>query len=236
MPKVRRLVRRAVVLGVMLAVAAGVGVATGAIPDSGGTINGCYTKTGGIVRVVDTEKNQRCISSAENPISWSQRGPKGDTGPQGDAGPAGTTGQGAQTVFGTGSLRAGPPTGDTLIPGLKLTVDVPPDSVVYVSTDGGVTLAPAPGASAYVDIKLVFDDFLPDAGNFRRLLVESSARGAIENWSFGHAFALPPGKHTFQVQARVLSSNLQTPDLYIGSDPYDAPAMLGQLTAQVLKR
>jgi hypothetical protein len=220
----------------MLAVAAGVGVATGAIPDSGGTINGCYTKTGGIVRVVDTEKNQRCISSAENPTSWSQRGPKGDTGPQGDAGPAGTTGQGAQTVLGTGSLRAGPPMGDTLIPGLKLTVDVPPDSVVYVSTDGGVTLAPAPGASAYVDIKLVFDDFLPDAGNFRRLLVESSARGAIENWSFEHAFALPPGKHTFQVQARVLSSNLQTPDPYIGSDPYDAPAMLGQLTAQVLKR
>src|SRR5262245_17971780 len=173
MPK---LLRRALVLGVVLALAAAVGVAAGAIPDSGGTINACYTKVGGVLRVVDTDRNQHCVSAVENPISWGQRGP------QGDPGPAGTTGQDAKTVLSTDWLATGPAGGEMDIPGLQQTIDVPQGAAVYVSTDGGVTTAAT--GFAFVDIKLVVDDALPDLENARRLLVDSSGRGAIQNWSF----------------------------------------------------
>jgi hypothetical protein len=225
MPK---LLRRALILGVVLALVAAVGVAAGAIPDSGGTINACYTKTGGILRVVDTDKNQHCISAVENQISWGQRGP------QGEPGPAGTTGQDAKTVFSTDWLATGPAGGEMDIPGLEQTIDVPPDSAVYVSTDGGVTTAAT--GFAFVDIKLVFDNALPDLENARRLLVDSSGRGAIQNWSFGRVLPLSPGRHTIKVQARVLSSNLDVPALKIASDPYNSPTAIGTLTVQILKR
>ena len=231
MPK---LLRRALILGVVLALVAAVGVAAGAIPDSGGTINACYTKTGGILRVVDTEKNQKCISSVENQISWGQRGPQGEPGPQGDTGPAGTTGQDAKTVFSTDWLATGPAGGEMDIPGLEQTIDVPAGAAVYVSTDGGVTTAAT--GFAFVDIKLVVDDALPDLENARRLLVDGSGRGAIQNWSFGRVLPLSPGQHTIKVQARVLSSNLAAPALKIASDAYNSPTAIGTLTVETLRR
>jgi hypothetical protein len=233
----RKLLRRALVLGVVLAVAGGVGVATGAIPDSGGTINGCYTKVGGILRVVDTDKNQKCISSVENPISWGQRGPQGDPGPQGDTGPAGTTGQDAKTVWSTDGLQLEPATGDVAIPGLKQTVDVPPDSMLLVNTDGGVSFAPKAGTWAYLDIKLIVDGVdSVDIMNYRRMYLEGKSHWSYDNWSFGHAFALPPGQHTFEVKARVLSSNAVDGDIAVASDPYNNPVAIGQLTVETLKR
>lgn len=66
-----------------LAATAVSGVAWAAIPDGGGVISGCYLKVGGILRVVDTSKNERCLPNLEVPISWSQRGPKGDPGAPG---------------------------------------------------------------------------------------------------------------------------------------------------------
>jgi hypothetical protein len=56
---------------VVLMLVAG-GVAAADIPD-GGTINACYDKTTGAVRVIDTSTNQTCMAS-ENPLSWSQHG------------------------------------------------------------------------------------------------------------------------------------------------------------------
>ena len=94
MPRLRRSLRRAAVLAVMLAVAAVVGVATGAIPDNSGKITGCYTKVGGLLRVIDTEKNppQRCLTNHEVQITWSQQGPAGPPGPKGDPGAKGADG------------------------------------------------------------------------------------------------------------------------------------------------
>lgn len=232
MPK---LLRRALVLGVVLALVAAVGVAAGAIPDSSGTINGCYTKTGGILRVVDTDRNQHCISSVENPISWAQRGPQGDPGPQGDTGPAGTTGQDAKTVLSSDWIVTGPAGDDSTIPGLGQTVDVPPDSVVYVSTDGGVTTAAA--GLAFVDIKLAIDGAAPDPSNARRLVVDAPAGvGAIANWSFGRVLSLPPGTHTISVQAQVLTSTFAQGQLKIASDDSNSPTSRGALTVQIIKR
>jgi hypothetical protein len=73
------------------AVVLAAGAAYAAIPDGNGVINGCYTNKGGILRVIDPSAGQRC-SSLETPLSWNQKGPKGDTGPRGPTGPKGDTG------------------------------------------------------------------------------------------------------------------------------------------------
>jgi hypothetical protein len=85
----RRGVRMLLAATAMLAGAAGVALAT--IPGSTGVINGCYEKRTGILRVIDAEAGKTCLSF-ETPISWNQRGLKGDpgaTGARGERGPAG---------------------------------------------------------------------------------------------------------------------------------------------------
>lgn len=69
-----------------LAVAATGAVAVAAIPNSDGTLQGCYMSGGtmkGLLRVVDSSAD---CKSTETAISWSQRGPKGDPGPSGSGG------------------------------------------------------------------------------------------------------------------------------------------------------
>jgi hypothetical protein len=61
------------------------GVTYAAIPDGTGKINRCFTKIGGVVRVIDTEKAppERCNATFEAPISWNQTGPPGAQGRRG---------------------------------------------------------------------------------------------------------------------------------------------------------
>ncbi len=68
-----------------------VGIGYAAIPD-GNTINGCYGKLSGVLRVIDTAKNQKCSSYLEVPISWSQTGPQGIQGDKGEPGTPGIPG------------------------------------------------------------------------------------------------------------------------------------------------
>jgi collagen triple helix repeat protein len=71
-----------------------VGIAYAAIPDASGVIKGCYISGQGQLRVIDTEKGEKCKNN-ETAISWNQKGPKGDQGiqgPQGETGETGATG------------------------------------------------------------------------------------------------------------------------------------------------
>jgi hypothetical protein len=77
----------AAVLGVGAVTA---GIAYAAIPGSDGTIQGCYGKIGGILRVVDSAS--QCKASLEVPIKWSQEGQKGDPGLNGTNGADGVNG------------------------------------------------------------------------------------------------------------------------------------------------
>ncbi|MFN8223119.1 MAG: hypothetical protein U0R50_07665 [Gaiellales bacterium] len=92
--------RRLVVVACITALVASVGVATGAIPGTGGKITGCYTKTGGALRVIDAPSSS--CQSDENQLVWNQTGPRGPrgaqgaTGPQGPAGPKGDGGPAGQ--------------------------------------------------------------------------------------------------------------------------------------------
>jgi Collagen triple helix repeat (20 copies) len=77
--------------GALAATALAGGVAWAAIPASDGTIQGCYGKVGGVLRVIDPSKGEKC-PSVEIPISWSQKGAKGDPGTAGTPGAPGAPG------------------------------------------------------------------------------------------------------------------------------------------------
>jgi hypothetical protein len=96
-----------VAAGALAVTALAGGIAVAAIPGENGTIQACYTKTIGALRVIDTARGQTCHPSKELTLSWNQTGPKGDPGlagakgqqgdpgeigPQGPAGPQGERG------------------------------------------------------------------------------------------------------------------------------------------------
>lgn len=88
--RTRRLAIGAIAL-VGLLVAGGVAYAT--IPDDHGVIHGCYTRSGGSLRVIDAGVTN--CSNKETALNWNvtgPAGPQGTTGPQGDPGPQGSQG------------------------------------------------------------------------------------------------------------------------------------------------
>jgi hypothetical protein len=102
----RTISRRASLLALItFAITAG-GVAYATIPGSNGTINGCYEKRAGALRVIDADAGAKCTSS-EMPISWNQQGQRGPTGATGAQGPMGAQGSKGDT----GSTGPQGPTG-----------------------------------------------------------------------------------------------------------------------------
>jgi type VI secretion system secreted protein Hcp len=104
----RSLASRGAKVGIptVAALGAGSAIAVAAIPGDDGSINGCYSKGNGDLRVVENGADCR---RQETPIKWSQRGPagpQGEPGPKGDTGPAGPAGNSAILV-GAEALNAG---------------------------------------------------------------------------------------------------------------------------------
>jgi hypothetical protein len=81
-------VRLTALVAVVLGLAAG-GIAYASIPGPGGVINGCYLKSGGALRVIDSAA--KC-KSGETSLNWNQKGPTGARGPTGANGTTGATG------------------------------------------------------------------------------------------------------------------------------------------------
>jgi hypothetical protein len=106
----RRRLLPVLALAALLALSAAIGVASGAIPSSDGTINGCFAKSDGELRVIDKAKQQKCKAS-EQALNWNQKGLKGDPGPQGPKGdpgapgPQGPKGDKGEPGVGTLTLR-----------------------------------------------------------------------------------------------------------------------------------
>lgn len=86
-------------------------IAFASIPGGDGVINGCYSKSGGALRVIDGSVTQ--CKSGETSLNFNQTGPQGPQGPAGPQGPQGQQGsQGATGATGnTGSIGATGPTG-----------------------------------------------------------------------------------------------------------------------------
>jgi hypothetical protein len=83
----RRLTSLTVALAALLVVS---GAALATIPGSGGVISSCYTKRGGVLRVIDAASAS--CRATESRLDWNVAGPQGEAGPQGLAGPRGLAG------------------------------------------------------------------------------------------------------------------------------------------------
>lgn len=80
--------RRLIVATASVAITAS--ITSGSIPGPNGLITGCYNKSGGTIRVIDTSVTT--CGSNETSLQWNQIGPQGPVGPQGPAGPQGVAG------------------------------------------------------------------------------------------------------------------------------------------------
>jgi len=99
--------RRTILIGAGAALVLVAGTTTAAfasIPGSGGVISGCYAKSGGALRVIDSSVT--ACKVGETSLNWNQQGPQGPAGPKGDTGPAGPAGP-------KGDTGATGPKGDT---------------------------------------------------------------------------------------------------------------------------
>src|SRR4029077_4514409 len=73
------------------------GIAYASIPDSGGTIHGCYASKDGTLRVVDPSAGQSCDPKHETALDWNAQGVQGPAGPAGPTGAAGSQGPAGPT-------------------------------------------------------------------------------------------------------------------------------------------
>jgi len=74
--------RRWIVPAAVVLVVAASTVALASIPDSNGVIHGCRNKATGVLRVIDSDAGQQCLS-VEAALTWNQTGPQGPPGPGG---------------------------------------------------------------------------------------------------------------------------------------------------------
>jgi hypothetical protein len=171
------------------------------------------------------------------------QGPKGDPGdtgaqgPQGPAGaqgPAGTTGQNAFTAFGTAGLSlSSASAGLTLIPGLTQTVNVPANSVLYLSADGALRSdSSVTNGYSYVEIALVVDGNVPQNGGVRQVLCANNAFPVeVCSWSLANSTTLGPGTHTIEVKASYQGGTTQ-----VGVSGGPDNGLQGELNVLVLKQ
>ena len=168
-------------ISLVLAAAAGVlvmtlagGIAWAAIPSDDGIIEGCYKKSNGGLRLIDTAEGQTCHSRTEVPISWNQVGPQGDPGVsptvsqlgQGDpncpAGGAALTDASGSTAF-VCNGQAGVFAGTFTSPNGEYSISV---------TNTGITLAH--GASS---VRIVGNDVTVDAAG--NLTLRTNGNGLL---------------------------------------------------------
>jgi hypothetical protein len=170
-----KLIRGGLIVAGVSALALAGAVAYASVPDSGGTIHGCYNKVLGTLRVADASSSNpllRKCNGVETAIAWNQTGPQGPigaTGAQGPAGPAGTQGPaGAAGVQGP----AGPAgeQGPAGLPGREVvsrTVDVPTGTKQLVDVPCPTGKTPI-GGGAHVG------NTFPGAGDARYAYVSES--------------------------------------------------------------
>jgi len=81
---------RLVAAGLVLGGVVSGGLLFATIPDQAGVLHGCYSKSGGAVRVIDNSVTG--CKASETSISWNVAGPKGDEGTPGLPGAPGAPG------------------------------------------------------------------------------------------------------------------------------------------------
>ena len=103
----RRSTRLIAAAAIVVVVVAAGSFAYASIPASDGMIYGCYSRSGGALRVIDGPTSK--CKSGETSLNWNNKGEPGPVGPAGPTGATGATGptgsQGPQGVAGTNGIN-----------------------------------------------------------------------------------------------------------------------------------
>lgn len=159
-------------------------------------------------------------------------GPQGTPGIAGMNGAPGTTGQDIlQALSGSQLQLPGNTTNCVGVPDLSLSINMPADASLYVTTNGGVQCTQAGTNYAVADIVIFVDG---NATLGRRVVAANtgSLGQIVSNWSFGRSYELSQGTHTIEVgacgpgDANAVTAN-------VGGT---AVQMQAVLTAMVIKR
>src|SRR5207253_1189456 len=97
--------------------------------------------------------------------------------------------------------------------GFPVNVTVPANSVLSISTDGGVqTTSTLTAGFSVVDVGIAVDGLLPGSATVRRLEISNttSLTQQFENWSMSRAVSLSAGSHTIGVCAALVSGSPAT--------------------------
>lgn len=125
-----------------------------------------------------------------------------------------TLGQNATTVYGSNSLSVtSSTTSFTTIPGLTATITVPSNSIVLISTDGGMqTNSALTNGYSSVDIAVFVDGTIQTNGAYQRIIAANTngVTGVFAYWSESFATTLATGSHTITVRAVYASGSNST--------------------------
>ncbi len=111
-------------------------------------------------------------------------------------------GQNVTTAFGGVRLQIdSTTTAYTLVPGLTQTVNVPANSSLFISTDGGIqSTGTASNSYSVVDVAIFVDGAL--AGQRRIVIFNNLLPSSVGNWALSTGQTLSAGNHTIEVKVR----------------------------------
>ena len=136
------------------------------------------------------------------------------------------------TSYGTGTTTVTGP-GFTVISGLFQSITVPSNSVLYVSTDGGVqTSSAATAGLSIVDVALYVNATARPNAGWRRLYINNTQTtvNQVRNWSFSDSVVVPAGTYTIDVRAALIGGSAA----FVSGD--STSVNQGQLTVIILKQ
>jgi Collagen triple helix repeat (20 copies) len=202
---------KALALAGVLALIAGVGVASATIPGTDGVVHGCFQTQGsvlspkGSLRVIDPSTGTTCKSS-EQPLNWNQTGPPGATGPQGPVGqqgPAGPAGPAGPT-----GLQG--PKGD---PGVSTVYTQQKFESTPLPNNNGsviVTSKNLPPGTYVVNAKLLAENRDSHADSEVRCTLEKQGASSYLDLTAAHLVGVIPGVPSTDEEGLALQATLQS--------------------------
>ncbi len=146
-----------------------------------------------------------------------------------------TSGQSSTSYFTTGASTFTNSTGLTYLVGFPVTIDVPSDSFILITSDVGVATNAASSNNSFsiIDIILAVDDLPLTNGGYQRVIpVNNNGIGGTINYaSISQTIQLTAGSHTLGLAAAGIGTGSNAT---VGGD--NTSVLQGEVTVTILKK
>jgi hypothetical protein len=207
-----------VVALIALLVALG-GVAFASIPGPGGVVEGCYSKSSGVLRVIDSKKG--CSKKHERTLRWNQHGVQGARGFEGIQGPQGNQGlQGIQgppgPTAGVTSTDPGTPPASPLVSIASVTINTTTSGKLFVlgaAKQGLINCGVNTGCTGHFGL---YVDGQPVPGTDRTVSAGGSNSGSTPLNMYGVTSTLAAGAHTVNLEGKLTGGMSNAVQVFTG--------------------